>query len=275
MSDFHMDFFRGFSTRVLHAPRLQHLSKINDILEDHIDTSFDSLDSATKIQMIIDCTKFRNSRFDTESIFPPLYPAMILYLLLFLLVWLSPVASDWPWSYAVQGVTHYSWILFHLLLCHIIKFKPKRDFYKIYIYILQWLAISDKRPRFILVKNVFRIVHSRMCKNTRFGLFTFFGSNKRQTYKDYMGVLGEKCSPKWANFTLKQGENPRLVNTLCLDSFPVCCQLILYISNVAIISKTISLSNIFRNADLSKLKIICLVEFSFRNDFHSGWRYFQ
>jgi hypothetical protein len=47
---------------VLHAPRLQHLSKINDILEDHIDTSFDSLDSVTKIQMIIDCTKFRNSR---------------------------------------------------------------------------------------------------------------------------------------------------------------------------------------------------------------------
>ena len=40
-----------------------------------------------------------------------------------------------------------------------------------------------------------------------------------------MGVLGEKCSPKWANFTLKQGEN---------------------------------------------LKKICLVEFSFRNDFHSG-----
>jgi hypothetical protein len=32
--------------KVLHAPRLQHLSKINDILEDHIDTSFDSLDSA-------------------------------------------------------------------------------------------------------------------------------------------------------------------------------------------------------------------------------------
>ena len=30
--------------KVLHAPRLQHLSKINDILEDHIDTSFDSLD---------------------------------------------------------------------------------------------------------------------------------------------------------------------------------------------------------------------------------------
>ena len=45
--------------------------------------------------------------------------------------------------------------------------------------------------------------------------------------------------------------SPRLVNTLCLDSFPVCCQLILYISNVAIISKAISLSNIFRNADLS------------------------
>ena len=22
-----------------------------------------------------------------------------------------------------------------------------------------------------------------------------------------MGVLGEKCSPKWANFTLKQGVN--------------------------------------------------------------------
>jgi hypothetical protein len=32
-------------------------------------------------------------------------------------------------------------------------------------------------------------------------------SNKRQTYTDCMGVLGEKCSPKWANFTLKQGEN--------------------------------------------------------------------
>ena len=30
---------------------------------------------------------------------------------------------------------------------------------------------------------------------------------------------------------------------------PVFCQLILYISNVAIISKAISLSNIFRNAD--------------------------
>jgi hypothetical protein len=36
--------------KVLHAPRLQHLSKINDILEDHIDTSFDNLDSVTKIQ---------------------------------------------------------------------------------------------------------------------------------------------------------------------------------------------------------------------------------
>ena len=54
--------------KVLHAPRLQHLSKINDILEDHIDTSFDSLDSATKIQMIIDCTKFRNSRFELNDI---------------------------------------------------------------------------------------------------------------------------------------------------------------------------------------------------------------
>ena len=32
-------------------------------------------------------------------------------------------------------------------------------------------------------------------------------SNKRQTYTHYMGVLGEKCSPKWSNFTLKQGEN--------------------------------------------------------------------
>ena len=42
---------------------------------------------------------------------------------------------------------------------------------------------------------------------------------------------------------------PRLFNTLCLDSFPVFCQLILYISNVEIISKTISLSNIFRNAE--------------------------
>ena len=24
-----------------------------------------------------------------------------------------------------------------------------------------------------------------------------------------MDVLGEKCSPKWANFTLKQGENKK------------------------------------------------------------------
>jgi hypothetical protein len=48
---------------------LQHLSKINDILEDHIDTSFDSLDSVTKIQMIIDCTKFRNSRFELNDIY--------------------------------------------------------------------------------------------------------------------------------------------------------------------------------------------------------------
>ena len=31
-------------------------------------------------------------------------------------------------------------------------------------------------------------------------------SNKRQTYTHSMGVLGEKCSPKWANFTLKQGK---------------------------------------------------------------------
>jgi hypothetical protein len=54
--------------------------------------------------------------------------------------------------------------------------RMKRDFYKIYIYFLQWLAISDKRPRFILVKNVFRIVHSRMC-NGRFGgeMFTKMG----------------------------------------------------------------------------------------------------
>jgi hypothetical protein len=54
--------------KVLHAPRLQHLSKINDILEDHIDTSFDSLDSATKIQMIIVGTTFRNSRFELTDI---------------------------------------------------------------------------------------------------------------------------------------------------------------------------------------------------------------
>jgi hypothetical protein len=52
----------------MHAPRLQHLSKINVILEDHIDTSFDSLDSVTKIQMIIDCTKFLNSRFELNDI---------------------------------------------------------------------------------------------------------------------------------------------------------------------------------------------------------------
>jgi hypothetical protein len=54
--------------KVLHAPRLQHLSKINEILEDHIDTSFDSLDSATKIQMIIVGTTFRNSRFELTDI---------------------------------------------------------------------------------------------------------------------------------------------------------------------------------------------------------------
>ena len=34
-------------------------------------------------------------------------------------------------------------------------------------------------------------------------------SNKRQTYTHYMGVLGEKCSPEWANFTLKQGVNKK------------------------------------------------------------------
>jgi hypothetical protein len=28
-------------------------------------------------------------------------------------------------SPAVQGVTHYSWVLFHLLLCNISKFKPR------------------------------------------------------------------------------------------------------------------------------------------------------
>ena len=32
-------------------------------------------------------------------------------------------------------------------------------------------------------------------------------SNKRQTYTYGIGVLRKKCSPKWANFTLKQGEN--------------------------------------------------------------------
>ena len=32
-------------------------------------------------------------------------------------------------------------------------------------------------------------------------------SNKRQTYAYDLGVLRKKCSPKWENFTLKQGEN--------------------------------------------------------------------
>jgi hypothetical protein len=40
------------------------------------------------------------------------------------------------------------------------------------------LMMLYQRPRFTLVKNVFRIVHSKMCKNTRFGLFTFFGQWK-------------------------------------------------------------------------------------------------
>ena len=31
-----------------------------------------------------------------------------------------------------------------------------------------------------------------------------------------MGVLGEKCSPKWANFTLKQGKN---LKKTCLVEF--------------------------------------------------------
>jgi hypothetical protein len=32
-------------------------------------------------------------------------------------------------------------------------------------------------------------------------------SNERQTYTYGIGVLRKKCSPKWENFTLKQGEN--------------------------------------------------------------------
>ena len=72
---------------------------------------------------------------------------MILYLLLFLLIWLSPVASDWPWSYAVQGVTHYSWILFHLLLCNIIKFKPRISKFGITVSLLfhGWLYVKSQR----------------------------------------------------------------------------------------------------------------------------------
>ena len=34
-----------------------------------------------------------------------------------------------------------------------------------------------------------------------------------------MGVLGEKCSPKWANFTLKQGENKKKKTCLVEFSF--------------------------------------------------------
>ena len=34
-------------------------------------------------------------------------------------------------------------------------------------------------------------------------------SNKRQTYTYGIGVLRKKCSPKWANFTPKQGENSK------------------------------------------------------------------
>ena len=93
---------------------------------------------------------------NTESLFPPLYPAMILYLLLFLLVWLSPVASDWPWSYAVQGVTHYSWILFHLLLCNIIKFKPRiSKFCTIYnhLYFCCWVE-AVKTSIYMILKYV-------------------------------------------------------------------------------------------------------------------------
>ena len=84
----------------------------------------------------------------------------------------------------------------------------KRDFYKIFIYFLQWLAISDKRPRIILVKNVFRIVQSRMCKNTRFGLFTFFRPMKKLTqiyiktlnwwyWSDIASSTNKKCSLNW------------------------------------------------------------------------------
>ena len=81
----------------------------------------------------------------------------------------------------------------------------KRDVYKIFIYFLQWLAISDKRPRFILVKNVFRIVHSRMWKNMRFGLFTFL-QKLTQFYirtwnwwyrSDIASSTNRKCSHYW------------------------------------------------------------------------------
>jgi hypothetical protein len=64
-----------------------------------------------------------------------------------------------------------------------------------------------------------------------------------------------------------------LVNTLCLDCFPVCCQLILYISNdyVAIISKAISLSNIFRNADLSFTWFSSALSEGLNVIFHQKW----
>ena len=93
---------------------------------------------------------------NTESIFPPLSPAMILYRLLFPLVGLSPLAIDWPWSYAVQGITHYSWILFHLLLWNIIKFKPRiSKFCTIYnhLYFCYWVE-AVKTSIYMILKYV-------------------------------------------------------------------------------------------------------------------------
>ena len=103
------------------------------------------------------------------------------------------------------------------------------------MYKINWQQTGKESKQSVLTRRGKRgggIIWCKQCSflvNFRLKYKDMNKSNKRQTYTDYMGVLGEKCSPKWGNFTLKQGEN---------------------------------------------LKKIC-VEFSFRNDFHSGWRNFQ
>jgi hypothetical protein len=83
----------------------------------------------------------------------------------------------------------------------------KRDVYKICIYFLQWLAISDKRPRSILVEKVFRIVHSRMCKKHEVRFVYIFRPMKKLTqlyirtwnwwYSDIASSTNRKCSLNW------------------------------------------------------------------------------
>jgi hypothetical protein len=67
---------------------------------------------------------------------------------------------------------------------------------------IQWLNECDWKQ-----KSARSDVNNSFLVNFRLKYKDINKSNKRQTYTHYMGVLGEKCSPKWANFTLKQSVN--------------------------------------------------------------------